>query len=58
MILHDICGGFFVSARSANECTLLLCIPVFPMPFSQQLDNSALSGSFYIYIPLLVLMHY
>lgn len=31
---------------------------VFSMPFSQYLDNPALSAPFYIYIPVLMLMYY
>lgn len=41
-----------------NVLSSYVDLSVFWMPFSQQLDNPVLSASFYIYIPVLVLMHY
>lgn len=41
-----------------NVLSSLVYLPAFPRPFSQQLDNLALSASFYIYIAVLVLMYY
>ena len=67
MLLHNICEFSFlcIFSRSSqgdsvqmNVLSSEVDLSVFLIPFSQQLDNPALSASFYIYIPVLVLMHY
>lgn len=52
-----VCVFVFFHLQPVNEYSLL-GISIFPMAFSQQLDNPVLSGSFYIYILLLMGMHY